>query len=315
MKKISILLTGLAFSVGFGQMESASNGPAVNTGTTGVNEVLWEQVPDGTSGIVSGSDAAGSAVYSADDFELTMNSRITKITAHGFNNTADLENNLTGVSFYIIADDQFFPAGSNPADDALFKFELEVGDPGLEIVHEAATTIYSFVLDLDVLGTEVILPADRYWLSVVPNTTIADITIGTTRWNWYQSLMGDGSEAYLLDPDDLFGAGATVWTPFSSLGLTWGELAFTIEGEEAIMGVSDITTASLAVYPNPANDVINVSLKNAEVKSISIVNLSGQVVGTSKNSSVNVSALPAGVYVVKVLDNKGVTHTSKVVVK
>lgn len=314
MKKISILLTGLAFSVGFGQ-EFSTDAPVVNTQPAGANEVLWEQLPDGTSGIVSDSDANGSTVFSADDFELVANSKITKITAHGFNNTADLGNNLTGVSFYIIEDDQFFPLGSNPSEDAMYKFELAVGDAGLEIVHEDATTIYSFVLDLDALGAEVILPANRYWLSVVANTSLADITIGTTRWNWYQSMIGDGSEAFLLDPDDLFGAGATAWTPFSSLGLTWGELAFTIEGEEATAGVSDVNAGTLAVYPNPAKDVINVSLKNADVKSISVMNLSGQVVTTSKNATVNVAALPAGVYVVKVLDNKGVTHTTKVVVK
>lgn len=315
MKKISILLTGLAFSVGFGQIQTTSSAANVDFQTNGVNEILQEQMPDGTNGIVSDSDVNGSTVYSADDFDLTMNARISKITAHGFNNTADLENSLTGVSFYIIADEDWFPAGSNPTDDAMHIMELSIGDAGLEIIHESGATTYSFALDLDVLGEEVVLPTGKYWLSVVANTSLADITGGTTRWNWYESTSGGGVEAHLLDPDDLFGAGATAWLPFSALGLTFGELAFTIEGEEATMGVSDLTSGSLAVYPNPAKDIVNVSLKNADVKGISLTNLSGQTVITTKNSTVNVSALPAGVYILNVVDTKGGTHTSKVIVK
>ena len=93
------------------------------------------------------------------------------------------------------------------------------------------------------------------------------------------------------------------------------DLPYTIHGDCSTMGVKEMSNAVLSVYPNPAKDVINISLKNTEIKSISVTNLSGQVVATSKTANVNVAALPAGVYVVKVLDVKGATHTSKVVVK
>lgn len=93
------------------------------------------------------------------------------------------------------------------------------------------------------------------------------------------------------------------------------DLPYRVSGECSTLGTVEISNISLAVYPNPAKDVVNVSLKNAEVKSISVTNLSGQVVATSKISNVNVAALPAGVYVVKVLDSKGATHTSKIVKK
>lgn len=317
MKKISILLTGLAFSVGFGQVGLVSEVSVTpNFSTTGTNEVILEQIAFGTSGIVSDSEAGGALVASADDFDLTYdNTKITKLSAFGFSNTSDLSVTLTGVSFYIIADDDWFPAGGNPAEDADYKFEMSMGDAGFDFVDNGDSS-YEFTLDLEALGTDVVLPAGKYWLSVVANSDVAGFVTAAGRWNWYQSLTANGVEGHLIDPTDIFGAGATAWLGLSSL-VDWTnfDLAMRVEGEEATMGVSDLSTASLSVYPNPAKDVVNVSLKNADVKSISVTNLSGQTVATSKNSTVNVAALPAGVYVVKVLDSKGATHTSKVVVK
>ncbi len=317
MKKISILLTGLIFSFGFSQEGFSSQvNVTPSLSTNGVNEVILEQVDFGTSGIVSDSQLDGAYVASADDFDLTYdNTKLTKLSAFGFSNTSDLATTLTGVSFYIIADDEWIPLGNDPVMDAMYKFEMSIGDTGFEFVDNGDSS-YEFTLDLTALDEEVILPAGKYWLSVVANSEVDGFIMAEGRWNWYQSLTTNGSGSYLIDPFDLFGAGATSWTDIAGLtGWAQSDLAMRIEGEEALMAVSDVNANSLSVYPNPAKDVVNVSLKNSEVKEIVLTNLSGQVVATSKNASVNVSALPAGVYVVKVVDIKGAVSTSKVVVK
>lgn len=315
MKKLSILLTALTFSIGFGQISvtATSNVGQINVSPR-TNAVLVDQPADGTNGIISTNLLdLGGTVYAADDFELAESSKITKLTAYGFNNGGNFMTDATGVSFYIIEDEDWYPAGSDPSADALHKFDLNIGDPGLTVTVDGGSV--ALTLDLTALDTDVILSADtKYWLSVVPamDNTGGD---GQLRWNWYESVTPQGVEAHLLDPADLFGAGYTAWTPFSSIeGITWQSQAMTIEGETA-MSVSDLSNSSFVVYPNPATNLVKVDLKNADVKEIAVLNLAGQVVTKAKTSNVNVAALPAGVYVVKVLDSKGATHTSKIVKK
>ncbi|MBA5628618.1 T9SS type A sorting domain-containing protein [Moheibacter lacus] len=316
MKKLSILLTGLMFTTSFAQefVSQATVVPVVNA-NNGTSEVLLEQVAFGTSGIISDTGASGEIVASADDIDLTYDAtKITKISAFGFDNAMTISTQGTGVSFYIIADEDWYPEGSDPRETNLYAFEMTIGDAGFDFIDNGDTS-YQFDLDLNVLGEDVVLPAGKYWISVVANTTIADIT-AANRWNWYQNLSANGVGGHLTDPLDLFGAGATTWTDIASLtGWTESDLSMIVEGEETTMGVSDVNAASVTVYPNPATNFVKATVKNGEVSAMTVMNMNGQVVASAKAASVNVSALPAGVYVVKVQDAKGNVTTSKVVKK
>ena len=317
MKKLSILLTGLMFTTSFAQeiVTQANVTPAV-VSNFGPNEILLEQVAFGTSGIISDTGASGEIVASADDIDLTYAAtQITKISAFGFNNTGDLGTTSTGVSFYIIADEDWYPEGSDPMVTNLYAFEMNHGDTGFTFTDNGDTT-FQFDLDLTAMGETVVLPAGKYWISVVANTTLADITAGETRWNWYQNLSSNGVGGFLTDPLDLFGAGATSWTDIASLtGWTESDLSMIVEGEESTMGVSDVNAANVTVYPNPATNFVKATVKNGEINSMTVMNMNGQVVASAKAASVNVSALPAGVYVVKVQDTNGNVTTSKVMKK
>lgn len=91
---------------------------------------------------------------------------------------------------------------------------------------------------------------------------------------------------------------------------------FSITGEVEGMGTVELGSKSLSVYPNPATDVIHISMKNGDAQSVEVVNLAGQSVYSAKaTNSLNVSFLPAGVYIVRVKDANGVTHMSKIVKK
>ncbi|HLV23588.1 MAG TPA: T9SS type A sorting domain-containing protein [Moheibacter sp.] len=315
MKKFSFLLAGLAFSSLFAQsVVSEANTVPVLSSNLAPNEVILEQTAFGTSGIVSDSQSDGAVTASADDFDLAYDAtKLTKLSAYGFSNTADLNVTLSGVSFYIIADEDWYPEGSNPTETNLFAFEMEMGDPGFNFIDNEDST-YVFELDLDALGEEVILPAGKYWLCVVADSFLDGFNTAAGRWNWYQSLTSNGVEGHLTDPFDVFGMGATSWVGLTTLGLGWSnyDLAMIIEGEESTMGVSDLNASTISVYPNPATNFVKAS---TEVKEMTVLNMNGQVVATSKSSSVNVSTLPAGVYVVKVQDMKGNVTTSKIVKK
>ena len=74
-------------------------------------------------------------------------------------------------------------------------------------------------------------------------------------------------------------------------------------------GVKDYAS-QLKVYPNPVENVLNVSGK--EVESISIYNLTGSKVLTNQlSNSIDVSILAKGTYIVKVVDQNGETAISK----
>ena len=66
--------------------------------------------------------------------------------------------------------------------------------------------------------------------------------------------------------------------------------------------VDDVVTKSIAVYPNPANEVVKVTGK--DIERIEVMNLSGQTVMKldcgGDNVNVNISSLTSGIYMMKV---------------
>jgi hypothetical protein len=76
------------------------------------------------------------------------------------------------------------------------------------------------------------------------------------------------------------------------------------------LGINEEVENSLSVYPNPANDVLNVSI-NGTIETVSVISMDGKVVATSlvnnSSASVNVADLKAGVYFYEVKTAKGAT--------
>ncbi len=64
---------------------------------------------------------------------------------------------------------------------------------------------------------------------------------------------------------------------------------------------------SINIYPNPTSDVLNISSKNGlEMKEIEITDLSGRIVRTLNNATtINVSDLSAGTYLIDITTNEG----------
>jgi len=70
-------------------------------------------------------------------------------------------------------------------------------------------------------------------------------------------------------------------------------------------GVIELST-NVNVYPNPANDVLNIST-NGEISDIVISTLDGKVVHKSQETSIDVSKLNGGMYIYQVTVNGKVT--------
>lgn len=75
-----------------------------------------------------------------------------------------------------------------------------------------------------------------------------------------------------------------------------------LEGDE-IMNVNDLNLSSIRIYPNPAQDFINIS-NEKEISRIAVVDVSGKQLlnktVNSKNEALNISQLPVGIYILKV---------------
>ena len=86
--------------------------------------------------------------------------------------------------------------------------------------------------------------------------------------------------------------------------------------DTTILGVSDteISQSALIVSPNPADEYIQLELTNGlDVIQIGIYDMTGKLMLVSRNSSVNVTSLSSGVYLVRTLDNQGTVFISRLI--
>ncbi|WP_300674276.1 T9SS type A sorting domain-containing protein [Soonwooa sp.] len=82
-------------------------------------------------------------------------------------------------------------------------------------------------------------------------------------------------------------------------------LGFVIKLPDSALATNNVAVPKSVIYPNPVNDVLNIS--NADkLQSIEIYNFAGQKIMTSKsltNNQINVSKLPKGSYILKLVKN------------
>ncbi|RXM39031.1 hypothetical protein BOQ62_13130 [Chryseobacterium sp. CH21] len=86
-----------------------------------------------------------------------------------------------------------------------------------------------------------------------------------------------------------------------------------INTELQVMGVkdADLHDIELTFYPNPVTDIINVTSKEAKINLVSIIDMAGKSIKTvfssnnKNNTSVNVSELTAGNYILIIDTEKG----------
>ena len=105
-------------------------------------------------------------------------------------------------------------------------------------------------------------------------------------------------------------------------GSTFGDslqVTYTIAGENCFLSENEIETSlDLSVYPNPANDELNISISENNT-SISIFDIVGKNVSemnlVNGNNTLNIENLNAGVYFYSIKRNGNVIETKKLVVR
>jgi len=157
------------------------------------------------------------------------------------------------------------------------------------------------------------------------DVTVSDITETTAMLSWneptpaptggYEYIVQDAGLGYPSGAEGTFTNGTEVLlenlaplTEYdvyvkancSTNGSAWaGPITFTTEDE---LGISDFNKNQFKLYPNPVNDVVNVSYKT-EIDSISIYSITGQLVYDNvihtSSAQINVSHLSSGLYILE----------------
>lgn len=293
MKKITLLAALLVGAVSFSQ-------------TT-----IIDRVPDHGSGLISTQGDDGTGVYGADYFVLNTKTTLEDFTAYGFPSQAPLGIWVEGFNVAIYTHNGTKPAGyPHQAGTGLEFFEIAPGDFTLDETTQAHFTVNFTQLNG---GTPITLAPGEYWITAFPNVIGGPNDTG--RWNWLGSASSaPAHEPVLLDPADLFGAGATDWTNISGLiGESFPAFGWTLTGSEVI-GVGENLAEMVSIYPNPTTDILNIQVPSSvEITSVAMYDVLGKRVSVSyANNVIDTANLSTGVYMLKVETSAGAL-TQKIV--
>ena len=109
------------------------------------------------------------------------------------------------------------------------------------------------------------------------------------------------------------------WKANGTIVSTTASFTFTVNSDTSLVanfspsvGISDFANATISIYPNPVNDVLNVAIENTtSTVNSSVIDITGKIVATqilgNGANSVNLSTVANGVYILRIVDNAGNT--------
>lgn len=143
-----------------------------------------------------------------------------------------------------------------------------------------------------------------------------------TRHTITEQFLLDTADCYSFTILDSYGDGGTTVTLKDSDNTTiyytnggFGSGETTKFASNGILGVSDLLMENISIYPNPAQDILNIT--NAENANIQIFDMLGRLIiskeNISLNEQVNVTGLTVGAYFIKI-SKEGNMTTKKFIV-
>jgi len=197
--------------------QSASNSSGtLNPGTPttfSFPNAIVDREPDNETGLISTKGNNNTGVYGADYFELTASVDLGDLRFYGFpSESSAFSPTVTGFNVIIYENDGTTPDGDpeTPATGVLELRDIALAD------FDLMGGIFTINVTQANGGQTVTLPAGEYWVAAYPSVSTPPTDDG--RWNWLGSLSASPTyESVLIDPADLFQAGATSWTPISTL--------------------------------------------------------------------------------------------------
>jgi len=182
----------------------------------------------GATALISTHGNNDLGVYCADFFTLNEPIVLDNFTFDGNASNAPIASSLLGAELYIYQNAGANPDGNPTAGNAFVNLTNIQLNAGLELLTDGAgSTIFEVNITAANGGTAIILPAGSYWVAFAP--FVQGTSTGAGRWNWNGSSITPANQPVLIDPGDIFGAGATDWTNISGLiGQDFPSLAWTL---------------------------------------------------------------------------------------
>ncbi|MDO6760477.1 T9SS type A sorting domain-containing protein [Tamlana sp. 2_MG-2023] len=153
--------------------------------------------------------------------------------------------------------------------------------------------------------------------NVVPyGTTSASLMMrqgastGFTTSDWVVTTASEGTLEFSDDTDKTIPAAFEGYADFNTI---YGSLNPT----SASLSVEEASVNGFAIYPNPANDILNIKSNNLQISAVSIYSLLGKSVYQNNQFSgsiIDLSSINRGVYILKI-EASGRTFSKKLVVQ
>jgi hypothetical protein len=158
-------------------------------------------------------------------------------------------------------------------------------------------TFSGVFLTIDAMVNDYDMDGDVFQINkIVAQATNGIATVGAVNIGYEATVVGAVADSFSYMITDVWGDSsiATVYLTFPT-------------------SVNEVNASSTSIYPNPANNVVNITAENGTIDTIQIIDLSGRTVivtnSSNMNETINVSELNTGVYFVKVSINGNVeTH-------
>ncbi len=230
----------------------------------------------------------------------------TEFAGVGVKSTGTDIPNLSGVEFFLTGDGG---SGSDirgyvdgvqqtATDFPDYYADLEWGQN--TISSDGMSDIYSQSWEGDYNGNQ--------WLSLTVQVTTDSVFYSVNGYRWVQipSAAAEGNVSFGYA--DWFSGSIgdnTIFALFDNIKVTAGT-----------SGVENIVSNNVSLYPNPATDLLNVTVK--ENSTFELIDITGKTVllrTVEGTSSINISKLSSGMYLAKVTSESGLTEISKVLVK
>jgi len=120
---------------------------------------------------------------------------------------------------------------------------------------------------------------------------------------------GDSGIANVYVYPKMIGGTGSVGLTIYKLGDSSNSVKETLTFSAWTLGVEDVSKDNAILYPNPANSWLQINLEIGSPVQMGIFNVLGQLQQTfthsKSNSLVNIETLPAGVYILKYIDETG----------
>ena len=231
---------------------------------------------NGGTALISTHGNEDLGVYCADFFTLNEPIVLDNFTFDGYTSSnGPIASLLLGAELYIYQDAGANPDGNPTAGNAFVNLTNIQLNAGLELLSDqAVSTIFQVNVTAANGGNPIILPAGSYWVAFAP--FVQGTSAGAGRWNWNGSSITPANQPVLIDPGNLFGAGATDWTNISSLiGEDFPSLAWTLTS-----GGTTTPCQSTPAITNPISDYVVCDLDGNGIETFDLTSKDQEILNT-----------------------------------